>query len=107
MTKKPNRKWNQRPQSRDAIAAEQRAWSDPFTACSWRTRARLAHMSSGSCRVMYGEQARLFEDEIRPHLRHKARGMVRRRCIAFIAATGAAFGFTSAAEPRRTPPVGC
>lgn len=25
---------------------------------------------------MYGEQAHFFEDEIRPHLRHKKRGMV-------------------------------
>jgi hypothetical protein len=25
---------------------------------------------------MYGEQARFFEDEIRPHLRHKKKGMV-------------------------------
>ncbi len=27
-------------------------------------------------RVLYGEQARFFEHEIRPHLRHKNRGMV-------------------------------
>lgn len=26
--------------------------------------------------VMYGDQARLFEDEIRPHLRHKTKGIV-------------------------------
>ncbi len=25
---------------------------------------------------MYGEQAHFFEDEIRPHLRHKKKGMV-------------------------------
>lgn len=25
---------------------------------------------------MYGDQARLFEDEIRPHLRHKTKGLV-------------------------------
>ena len=27
-------------------------------------------------RLMYGDQARFFEDEIRQHLKHKARGMV-------------------------------
>ena len=26
--------------------------------------------------ILYGEQARFFEDEIRPHLKHKQRGMV-------------------------------
>ena len=28
------------------------------------------------CRVLYGEQGRFFEDEIRPHLKHKKKGMV-------------------------------
>ncbi len=27
-------------------------------------------------RIIYGEQAHFFEDEIRPHLRHEKRGMV-------------------------------
>ena len=27
-------------------------------------------------RIMYGEQARFFEDEVRPHLKHKKKGMV-------------------------------
>jgi hypothetical protein len=49
---------------------------------------------------MYGEQARLFEDEIRPHLRHKARGMVRRRCIALGAWTSPAVCSVAAAERR-------
>ena len=29
-----------------------------------------------ACRVLYGEQGRFFEDEIRPHLKHKKKGMV-------------------------------
>ena len=28
------------------------------------------------CRTLYGDQARFFEDEIRPHLRHKKKGIV-------------------------------
>ena len=31
---------------------------------------------SVACRVLYGEQGRFFEDEIRPHLKHKKKGMV-------------------------------
>ena len=27
-------------------------------------------------RLMYGDQARFFEDEIRQHLKHKSKGMV-------------------------------
>ena len=26
--------------------------------------------------ILYGDQARFFEDEIRPHLKHRRRGMV-------------------------------
>jgi len=29
-----------------------------------------------SCRILYGEQARFFEDEIWPHLRHKKKGIL-------------------------------
>lgn len=29
-----------------------------------------------SRRLMYGEQARFFEDELHPHLKHKRKGMV-------------------------------
>ena len=32
--------------------------------------------SSYPPRLLYGEQARFFEDEIRPHLKHKRRGVV-------------------------------
>jgi cyclophilin family peptidyl-prolyl cis-trans isomerase len=28
------------------------------------------------CRILYGDQARFFEDEIRPHLRHKKKGIL-------------------------------
>lgn len=27
-----------------------------------------------ACRVLYGEQARFFDDEIRPHLKHRKKG---------------------------------
>lgn len=33
-------------------------------------------VSTVCCRVMYGEQARFFEDEVHPHIKHKGKGMV-------------------------------
>lgn len=38
--------------------------------------------------VLYGEQARFFEDEIRPHLKHKKKGVVgmASECLVFMPA---------------------
>lgn len=46
---------------------------DIQVACPYRNQQRW---HSAQCRLMHGDQARLFEDEIREHLKHKQKGTV-------------------------------
>ena len=40
------------------------------------THAWMCIMSDVACRVMYGEQARFFDDEIHPTIKHTKKGLV-------------------------------
>ncbi len=40
------------------------------------TPTHLLGIADSWCRVLYGDQARLFEDELHPHIRHKKKGML-------------------------------
>ena len=50
--------------------------SPPLASAGATVQGTSTLNTATSCRVLYGEQARFFPDEIRPHLKHMARGMV-------------------------------